>query len=100
MFCIAKAEGGTQLSSFSQSIISLFICVLYGNLRARESHRLESVIKAASKTIGLNILDLHRIFESAITYKIQANMPDHTIHFIIQWLPTNQEQFVLPASPH
>ena len=41
--------------SVIQSIISLCICVWYGNLKAIDSHRLERVIKAASKTNGLDI---------------------------------------------
>ena len=68
---------------YIQSIISFCICVWYGNLRAKNSHRLERVIITASKTIGLDIKDSHFIFQSAFTSKIQAIMQDrtHPLHY-------------------
>ena len=69
--------------SVIQSTISFCICVWNGNLKAKDSHRLERVVKAASKTNGLDIKVLHCVFESAITSnKIQVIMqdPTHPLH--------------------
>ena len=64
--------------SVIQSIITFCIMTWFGNLRAKDTHRLERVTKIASRTIGLNVKNLHIIFESAVLSKLRAIMLDLT----------------------
>ena len=53
------------------------------NLRAEDTHRLERVTKIASRTIGLDVKNLHSVFESAVLSKLRAIMLDstHPLHY-------------------